>query len=430
MLAACSSGSTRTTKAANPKAPYNVYWDQNEEVDLLAMPSGTQSQLIPPWDPNGQLCVQPGGEGKFTTGYNPTLPGQHNPGGLKPYKQPPVGEAFWAANGDFTGVTVAVPGPYTLPGHSKGGDIPPDASAGNAYNDNGTYTGCAFDNHGNLFATDLGTAQGQMPPPDNGRLVEWFAPNFNTFCIVMGPTAGGTGPHHVDGTGGLRQPGLLTFAPNGDLFLPVAGDGQVLRIAAASLPTSAAACGPDGLYPRSDVHSHVFVDRSTSQLLYPLAVARDPSCSCWGVDSVIGDPAVIWVDDNGKPLPKRGAVAGTGIGSPSGYSPFGLAFAPDGTLYFVDIHIACKDKTLNDCGPVDNGGRIMKVTFPSGKPAAPVAVASGFNFPVSVTVCVPSVETCPYPTGALKPPASGPPSTSAPAVGPSSQAPATAGNGG
>ena len=382
---------------ASTHAPYNVYWDQNEEVDVLSMPSGTQRQLIPPWDPNGQLCPLPGGGGKFTTAYNPTLPSQHNPGSLKPVKEPPVGEAFWAANGDFTGQTASVPGPYKLPGQTKGGDIPPDVKGNNSFNNNGTYTGCAFDRHGNLFATDLGTAQGQMPPPDNGRLVEWFAPNYDTFCIVMGPTAGGDGPHHVDGTGGLRQPGLLAFTANGDLLLPVAGDGQVLRLAAASLPASAAACGPDGLYPPASLHTHVFVDRSTSQLLYPLSIARDPTCSCWGIDSVIGDPAVVWVDDNGKVLPKRGKVPGTGLGNPAGYSPFGMAFAPDGTLYFVDIHIACKGGGLSDCGPVDNGGRIMKVTFAGGQPTTPVAVASGYNFPVSVTVCVPSAEACPYP---------------------------------
>ncbi|MBV8162198.1 MAG: hypothetical protein JO265_14860, partial [Acidimicrobiia bacterium] len=282
LLAACaSSGSSGSTNAgspapaANARAPYNVYWDQNEEVDVLAMPAATQSRLVPPWDPNGQLCVVPGGGGRFTTGYNPTLPSQHNPGGLKPYMQPPVGEAMWAANGDFTGTTMAVPGPFALPGHARGGDIPPDAKSGNAYNNNGTYTGCAFDRHGNLFATDLGTAQGQVPVPDTGRLVVWFAPTYETFCIVLGPTAGGDGLHHVDGSGGLRQPGLLTFAANGDLFLPEAGAGHVLRLAATSLPTSAASCGPDGLYPPSKLRSGVFVDQATSQLLFPLAVARD-----------------------------------------------------------------------------------------------------------------------------------------------------------
>ncbi|MBV8161910.1 MAG: hypothetical protein JO265_13385, partial [Acidimicrobiia bacterium] len=158
-------------------------------------------------------------------------------------------------------------------------------------------------------------------------------------------------------------------------------------------------------------------------------VARDPTCGCWAVDSVIGDPAVAWFDDSGKPVRTRGMVPGTGLGNPAGYSPFGMAFAPDGTLYFVDIHIACVGNKLGNCGPTDFGGRLMKVTFAGGKPSPPVAVASGFNFPVSVTVCVPSAQPCPYPTGPLTPPGSGPSETNAPAVGPPSSAPATAGNG-
>ncbi|HTT86190.1 MAG TPA: hypothetical protein VMF60_02380, partial [Acidimicrobiales bacterium] len=69
---------------------YLVYWDQNEEEDFLSMPSGVQGQLVPPWDPNGQMCLLP--DGRFVVGYDPTLPSQHNLGGLKPYKQPADGE--------------------------------------------------------------------------------------------------------------------------------------------------------------------------------------------------------------------------------------------------------------------------------------------------------------------------------------------------
>ncbi len=93
-LAACSSGSStakkssgsstsapKTTESTNvastgPIAPieggvkgkpgYLVYWDQNEEVDLLSMPSDTQRQLFPPWDLNGQMCVLP--DGRFVGG--------------------------------------------------------------------------------------------------------------------------------------------------------------------------------------------------------------------------------------------------------------------------------------------------------------------------------------------------------------------------
>jgi len=410
-----------------------VYWDQNEELDVLAMPSGRTGTLVAPWDANGQLCLMHDGSGRFATGYNPTLPDQHNPGGVKPYMQPPVGIALWNRNGSFSGTTMAVPGPFMLPGETRGGDIPPDAGS-HHYNDNGTYTGCAFDARENLFATDLGTGQGSFPVPDDGRLIEWFAPSYRSYCILDGPTTGGVGPHHVDGHGGLEQPGLLTFAPNGDLLLPEGGTGQVLRIAHASLPASAADCGPNGLYPPGRLQVSVFLDAATSKLPFPQAVARDPACGCWAVDSVISpgtDPAVAFFDDNGRPLAEPGPVPGTPLGAPGAYNPYGLAFAPDGTLYFVDIHISCKDNQISQCGPTDLGGRIMAVTFDHGTPSAPRQVAGGFDFPLNVTVCVPASETCPFAPAAVaaRPPASGPTENGAPAVGPRTTAPATAGNG-
>src|SRR5947209_10475944 len=63
--------------ARGQHARYNVYWDQNEEEDFLSMPSAHASRLIPPWDPNGQMCVLPDRSGRFIVGYNPTLPSQH-----------------------------------------------------------------------------------------------------------------------------------------------------------------------------------------------------------------------------------------------------------------------------------------------------------------------------------------------------------------
>jgi hypothetical protein len=105
-----------------------------------------------------------------------------------------------------------------------------------------------------------------------------------------------------------------------------------------------------------------------------------------------------------------------------------MAFAPDGTLYFVDIHITCK-ALLTGCGPASYGGRVMRVTVTNGQPSAPVAVAGGFDFPTSVTICVPSRSTCPYPRGAIQAPLSGPSENPAPAAGPPSDAPAKAGFG-
>jgi hypothetical protein len=312
-----------------------------------------------------------------------------------------------------------------MPGQNVGTDSPPTASG--SFNANQTYTGCAVDAQHNVFGADIATAQGSFPPPSSGRLIEWFAPNYTTYCIVYGPNTGGVGPHHVDGTGGLGQPGAMAVAANGDLLVPSAGTASVLRIAHTSLPTGAGDC-PGGTYPRSRVHLSTFF----KGLGFPAGVAADPTCHCYAIDSYIGNPSIVWVDANGKPVGGRGTVPGTTVGdlgkNPDQYNPFGLAFAPDGTLYFVDIHVTCKG-LLSGCGPAGYGGRVMKVTFTNGQPATPVVVASGFDFPTSVTVCVPAKTVCPYPSGTITPPLSGRSENSAPAAGPASNAPATAGFG-
>jgi hypothetical protein len=374
--------------------PYRLYWDQNEEEDFLAQPSGTQGVLVPPYNPTGQLCVFPDHSGRFVTGYNPTLASQHNPGSLKPVMQPPVGEAVWDRHGNFTGHTIYVPGPYSFPGQTVGGDIPPDPTG--TFNNNGTFTGCAFDHEGNLFATDLGTAQGQFPPPTSGRLIEWFGPAYTSYCIIDGPTTGGVGSHHIEGTGGLSQPGMIAVDQQDNLLLPEADphggfNGNVLRFDHSSFPTNAGACGANGVYPANELRAAVFIQGSLSLLPFPQGIAFDPACNCWGVTTTIGDPAIAWFDTSGHQVTSLGVVPGesiTQVGSPNGYNPFGIAFAPDGTAYFVDIHIVCSAPLVN-CGPADNAGRIMKVTFTNGIPSPPTTVAGGYNFPTSVTVCVP-----------------------------------------
>ena len=428
---ASSPSTTRPVRPAATKPAYLVYWDQNEEVDFLSAPSGRQGQLLPAWDLNGQICVLPDRSGRFVGGYDPTLPSQHNPGGLKPYKQPPIGEELDEPNGSFSGQDLYVPGPFKLAGETIGGDSPPTSSG--VFNDNSTYTGCVFDQDHNLFANDLGTAQGSYPVPDDGRLVEWFAPSYTTYCIVIGPTSGGVGPHHVDGTGGLAQPGTMALADNGDILLPEAGPDKVLRIDHTTLPASAAAC-PGGEYPAGRLRTSVFFQGTSAMLPFVAGVAHDPTCDCYAISSFFGDPAIAWFNNQGQPEPDRTPVPGAPLAqlgkNPNGYNPFGLAFAPDGTLYFVDIHIACKNNVLGDgCGPANYGGRVMKVTFTDHRPSIPTVVNSGFDFPTSVTVCVPADQVCPYPTGTIAPPASGPSENPSPAKGPPTDKPATAGFG-
>jgi hypothetical protein len=406
-------------------AKYLVYWDQNEEEDFLSMPSGIQGQLTPPWDPNGQMCILH--DGRFVVGYDPTLPAQKNIGSAKPYKQPADGEELDEPNGSFSGQNLYVPGRFKMPGQSIGGDSPPTSNG--VFNNNQTYTGCAVNSNGNVFGSDIATAQGAFPPPSSGRLVEWFAPNYTSYCIVYGPTAGGAGPHHTDGTGGLAQPGTMTLADNGDLLVPNVGTSSVLRFARSSMPPKASAC-PGGIYPRPKVQVSTFV----KGLSFPAGIAKDPTCDCFAISSYIGDPAIRWVTKNGGPEPGRVSVPGETIAQlgtdANSYNPFGLVFAPDGTLYFIDIHVTCKDNMVSEgCGPADYGGRAMKVTFSGGRPSVPTVVHAGFDFPTSVTVCVPATQVCPYPTGKIVAPLSGPSENPSPDAGPPSNAPATAGFG-
>lgn len=361
-----------------------VYWDTNEEQDVL-LPNGQIRKLVPPYDPNGQMCIFRDASGRFVTGYNPTLPSQNNPGSLKPPKNPPVGMAVWDRQGNFTGQTIYVPGPYTLPGSDIGDDIPPDPNG--TFNDNGTFTGCAFDSRGNLFAADIGQAQGSTASPDQGRIIEWFPPAYTSFCVIAGPTQGGVGPHHVNGTGGLRNPGLMAVDGADNLYVPESGAARVLKFDHAALPRSVADCGSDGLLIPSAAHTTFIRGNGI-----PAGIARDPTCNCWAVTNILagslGGATIAWYDDTGHPTQIKGPV-------PQGpFSPFGIAVAPNGDVFFVDIALTC-DAT--GCGPTNGAGGIFKVTFHDGQPSSPQRVIGGLNFPVSVTVCDASKQTCPEP---------------------------------
>ena len=316
----------------------------------MSMPSGAQGQLVPAWDPNGQMCLLP--DGRFVVGYDPTLPAQDNLGSAKPYKQPADGEELDEPNGSFSGQTLYVPGPYKLPGQTIGSDSPP--SSNGVFNNNQTYTGCAVDKAGNVFGNDIATAQGDYPPPSSGRLVEWFAPNYTTYCIVYGPTSGGTGPHHTDGSGGLAQPGMMALADNGDVLVPNVGTSSVLRFAASSLPAERGGLPGRDLPPQEGADLGLREERPSRP-----GIAKDPTCDCFAISSYIGNPSHP-LGHPGRRSPSRvGArVPGTTIAdlgkSPNQYNPFGMAIAPDGTLYFIDIHVVCKG-LLTGCGPGNYG---------------------------------------------------------------------------
>jgi hypothetical protein len=396
-----------TTSA--PRSGYLVYWDQDEEVDYYRSTDRSQGQLMAPWDLNGQTCVLNDGSGRFIGGSDPTNPSQLNPGGPPnlPFKQPADSEEVNNVHGGFTGKTLYVPGPFRMAPGLPGQDAPADSTG--VFNGQSTYTGCAVDSQHDIFASDIGTAQGSFPIPTDGRLVEWFAPSYTSACVLYGPDTGGVGPNHTDGSGGLSQPGMMTTLPDGNVLVPQAGSasggfpGNVLEFDHSSFPTSASQC-PDGRYPRSLIRSSVFFQATTDDLPVPMGVAHDPTCNCYAISSIFGggaDDAVIkWFTASGTPV-DRPSIAGESLADfgsdPNGFNPFGMAFAPDGTLYFVDIHITCSGP-LTNCGPTNYEGRVMSVRFGSGRtPRPPVTVAGHFAFPTSVTICVPARQRCPFP---------------------------------
>ncbi|HXQ20429.1 MAG TPA: hypothetical protein VN812_02060 [Candidatus Acidoferrales bacterium] len=378
-----------------------VYWDQNEEEDALT-PDGQLAQLVTPWDPNGQMAIFPDESGRFVIPYDPTLPSQHNAGSFRPVKYPPIGLAVYDRLGNFTGQTIFVPGPFA------GGDSPPTADG--IYNDNSTYAGAVFDAHGNLFAGDIAQGQGNETVADQGRIVEWFPPDYTSYCIIIGPTTGGVGPHHVNGSGGLEDPGLMAFDPAGNLYVPESGRSQVLRFDHSVLPTSVDQCGADGLLSPPALPT-VFI--KPGALLGPAGIARDPTCStdtanCWAVTNVISGAisgnAVAWFDDSGTQItaahPGPTGQAKGPVPKSGGLSPYGIGITPSGDVYLIDIALTCNG---SGCGTISRGGGLYKVTFTNGKPSTPVKITGGMDFPTSITLCDASKHVCPVPQQPLLP---------------------------
>ncbi|MHB8512216.1 MAG: hypothetical protein ACYDCC_08530 [Actinomycetota bacterium] len=470
-------------------APTHFYFDQTEELDYwntsMAPYSGLATQHLipasnlsfpagvrPAWDTNGQICLSPDGSGKFTSGYNPTAVGQSGPDGSTPnggiylpHKQPPVGVAIYNPDGSFTGQDLFVPGPYKLSpassqwssygvvGPDAGGDVPPDSHNG-PFNNEGTYTGCAFSpkTH-NLFAVDLGTSQGAYPTHDDGRLIEWFADsNYQGVCIIYGPNsegdvwsspdAQGFTTHHVDGHGGLQQPGIMAADDKGNIYVPSDGtiqdrqgqlhsngadflpDGKVLKFDAHKLPKTEADC-PDaspGVANGDQTTYHVvnpstFIKGDLVGIPFPGAIARDPICKCWAVDNLFFGPfAVEWFNDNGRPIQTTHLPIPANFGlkpdpnnPTSQLSPFGMAFDRNGDLFVVDIHVnvdavgSIMSGGLQ-AGPTNGAGQLLEYQFTPlpvvglEAPSLPITIASGEDYPVSVTACDPTTyENCPQP---------------------------------
>ena len=79
-------------------------------------------------------------------------------------------------------------------------------------------------------------------------------------------------------------------------------------------------------------------------------------------------------------------------GDPDGHSLTELVLVLLRDPYFADIHLVAGPGSF---APAENGGGVFKVTFGHGTPSLPQPVATGRNFPTSVTVC--TGRDCPTP---------------------------------
>jgi hypothetical protein len=119
----------------------------------------------------------------------------------------------------------------------------------------------------------------------------------------------------------------------------------------------------------------------------PAGIARDPASGGWAVSNLLGGKAAVaWFTNYGARDSSKGPLP------PGPYNPFGVAVAHNGDLYFVDIHLV---PSPGGFGPADNGGGVFKVTFDHGMPSLPQPIATGLNFPTSVTIC--TGRDCPTP---------------------------------
>ena len=183
VLGACSSGtsssSTSTTAAtATPptgdsvplakggsagKAAYLVYWDQNEEVDFLSMPSGTQGQLLPGVGPQ-RADVRPARRPLRRSGTTPRCPASTTSAAPSPTSSPPTARSSTSPTARSAARRCTCPAPTRCRARASAATRPPTANG--VFNNNQTYTGCAVDKAGNVFANDIATAQGDYPPPE------------------------------------------------------------------------------------------------------------------------------------------------------------------------------------------------------------------------------------------------------------------------
>ncbi|MEL7209448.1 MAG: hypothetical protein AAGK32_14625, partial [Actinomycetota bacterium] len=281
-------------------------------------------------DVNGQVCFLD--ERTFVAGEDTGQP------------DPPAGFGLFSLRGD----TVA-----DLSAEQIGKLTPPFAAAASQPEP----YGCAVLDDGRLVTTDVGN---QSAGPGTGQLVVWFDPldgEDAAFCVVD------------DAIATAQQ---------------VAVDGTDVLVASARPPTIGVwryTDLPEGPTPEEGCPAEpaptreLFIEAGPDGLAVTNGVTAAPGGDGWYVSSVISG-VINQYDPSGSFVRQVLAPpAGEELG-PEPYStgtPLGLAFGPDGRLYYADIGIVFD----GDFGPGDRTGAIRRIDLTGDEPAAPETVEAG-----------------------------------------------------
>ena len=345
------------------------------------------------------------------------FPRNDNLGSAKPYKQPADGEELDEPNGSFSGQTLYVPGPYKMPGQTHRQRFPSDVQRRVQQQP---------DLHRVVWSTSPATCSGTTSPPRRVSIRrraadDWWSgsrPVTRRYCIVYGPDHrwGRAPPHRrVRRAGPARDDGArrqrrrprpqrrdLERAP----LRGVVAAHQCGAVPRWDLPAEQGAdvtsfvkrhfvSGWDRQGPDLRLLRHQHLHRGSR---HPLGDQRRPA-------------------RNGTRPGARDAASPTSARARTSTTPSAWPSRPTGRCTSSTSTSPARARS-QDAGRRTTAAGHEGDLRPAGT-STPVAVAGGFDFPTSVTVCVPSKSACPYPTGAIVAPLSGPSENPAPDAGPS-----------
>ncbi len=308
-------------------------------------------------DINGQVCIAPGGR-VFIAGEDTGQP------------DPPAGWGVFELAGDRVGELSATQIGKLNATFQTGPGMEGSTSGAEPY-------GCAFLSDGRVITTDVGN---QASGPPNGQVIIWFPPldvPDPAYCkldIAVG-TPGGVYIDDADNVyvaSARESSGVLLYAPPfptsddptggcdgvDSTGAPMATGVEQTRfiVADENIPT------PNGIVRTRD---DTFL---VSSILNGVIAEYDDSGSF--VRRILEPPP-------GETLGEMPFSTGT---------PFGLAIASDGTVFFSDLGLVIDSSGI---GPGRNTGSVRRIRFAEGEPQPPETFLDGLAFPDGVAVLEP-----------------------------------------